>query len=100
DFWLDPAPGTTVTGDHNSAFHGDAEPVEGLVVFGNAVINVHKRPRPVTVNRVGVVGGELLIVLASGGVPWNGRLLEPGFETLGLQQFERAIFGCGKENLE
>ena len=74
-FGFDAAPGTAIPRDHDSPFHRDAQAFELLVIFGNAVVHVHERPGHVAVDRVGVVSGELFVVLAGGGVCRNGRLL-------------------------
>ena len=74
DLGLDAAPGDAVARDHDGALNGDAQAVQFLVVSGNAVVDVDERRGDVTVDRVGVVGRELLGLLVRRGVVRKRRL--------------------------
>lgn len=60
---LDAPPGFSVAGDHNGAFHGDPVPGQFLVIGHQAVIDVNQGRRYVSVGRVCIVSGELLVFL-------------------------------------
>ena len=95
---LDAAPRTAVARDHDGALDGDAQAVELLVVVGHAVVDVDQRRGDVAIDRVGVVGGQLLVVLAR---RWDRRRTA-GSASLavnvrGLDQFQRrAPWGWGR----
>ncbi len=61
---LDPAPRSAIPGDHDRALHGDAEPIELLVVFRDPVVHIHQGPCDIAIDRIGVVRWQLLAVLA------------------------------------
>ena len=68
DFGLDAAPGIAVARDHDGAFDRNAQAFELLVVIRDAVVDVDQRRGDVAVDRVGVVGGQLLGLLVGGGI--------------------------------
>src|SRR5439155_12875011 len=79
-FRLDAPPRPAVAGDDDRPLHGHAHALQALVVRGNPVVDVHEWPRDVAVRRVGVVGGELLLLLGRRGVTRYGALDEAGHE--------------------
>ena len=100
DLGLDAAPRPAITRDYDGTLHGHSQAVEPLVVFGHAVVDIDQRRRDIAIDRVGVVGGQLLVVLAGGGIASYGRLGELGRETLRRDHFEGARLGSGEEHLE
>ena len=80
DLRLDAAPGAAVAGDHDLAADVDSAAGELVVVVGHAVVDVDQLAGHVTVHRVGVVGRELLVLLARGGVLGQGGLGEGRLE--------------------
>ncbi len=60
---LDAAPGVVVARDDNLSLDGDAHALELLVVLGDSVVDVDKRSGDVAVDRVSVIGGQLLGLL-------------------------------------
>ncbi len=60
---LDATPGVEVSRDDNLPLNGDAHALELLVVLGDSVVDVDKRSGDVAVDRVSVIGGQLLGLL-------------------------------------
>ncbi len=58
DLGLDAPPSAAVAGDDDLPLHVDAEALETLVVFRDAVVHVDERRGDVAVDRVGVVASE------------------------------------------
>ncbi len=77
---LDAAPGVAVARNNDRAFHGNAAAIEHFVIFGQTVIHVDQRRSHVAVNRIGVVGGQLLRRLIRSGIFGNDWLLQLGGE--------------------
>ena len=100
DLGLDAAPGIAVARDDDRALDRDAHALELLVVVRDAVVDVDQRRGDVAVDRVGVVGGQLLGLLVGGGIDGQRRLLQLGGELRGLDQFDDALFRRGKEDVE
>ena len=63
DFGLDASPTRAVTRHHDRPFHGNAQPLELLVVVGYAIVDIDERGGHLAVHRVGVISGQLLVVL-------------------------------------
>ncbi len=100
DLGLDATPGFAVAGDHDGPFDGDTHGVELLVVGGRAVVDVNEGSGDVAVARIGVVGGELLILLVGSGIDGEDWLVKFGSELGGAEKFELAGFGGGEERFE
>src|SRR5262249_45479833 len=77
---LNTAPGAAVLGNDNGAFNRDAEARQLFVIFGNPVVHKDERTGNVTVNRIRVVGGKLLVLLLGSGIQSDGWLLQLGSE--------------------
>ena len=71
NFRLDAAPAFSVAGDDDGAFDGNSEAIELFVVFAAAVVHIDQRRGHVAINRIGVVGGQLLGRLARRGIAGN-----------------------------
>ena len=67
-----------------------------LVVLGQAVVHVDEGAGDVAVDRVGVVGRELLVLLAAGRVHGEGRLVELAANRVGAIISRSRSFGVGK----
>ena len=91
DLGLDAAPGPEVAGDHDRPLDRDAQPIELLVVRRHAVVHVHERRGDIAVDRIGVVGRELLALLCGGRIAGNGRFLELGHESRWRDQLDDPI---------
>ncbi len=63
NFWFYAAPGVQILGDHDCAFDRNAQAVELFVVFGQAVIYEDEWSGYVAIDRISVVGGQLLRLL-------------------------------------
>src|SRR2546426_208353 len=100
DLGLDAAPRAAVARDHDRALDGDPHALELLVVRGNAVVHVHEGPGDVAVRGIGVVGGELLVLLAGGGIAGDGRLLELGDEASGRHELDHPLARGGEQHVE
>src|SRR2546426_12439861 len=82
------------------ALDGNPEALELLVIPGHAVVHVDERPGDVAVRGIGVVGGELLVLLAGRGVAGHGRLLELGDEAGGRHELDRPLARGGEQHVE
>ena len=100
DFRFDAAPRSAVSHNHDRAFYGNSEAIQFVVVFGHAVIGENKRRGYVAVNRIGVVGGQLFVLLIRGGVSGDRRFLKLGREFCGRYHFQQALLGSGKQHFE
>ena len=100
DLGLDAAPGIAVLGDDDGAFYGNSQPLQFLVVLGQAVVDENQRGGHVAIDRVGVVGGQLFALLIGGGIYGDRRLLQLGGELRRLDHFEHAFFGRRKQHVE
>ena len=89
-FGLMPRQECAVARDDDGALHRDAEPLELLVVLGQAVVDVDERPGHVAVDRVGVVGRQLLGLLAGRRVDGDDRLVERQRGTASARSSRRA----------
>src|SRR5258708_3184367 len=105
---LDAAPGVSVAGDGDRAFDGNTEAFEALVIFGDAVIDVDERRDDVAILRVGVVGWQLLGLLAGGRIDGESGLFEFRAEfhgavgggcALAIEKFKLAFFGRGEQDV-
>jgi hypothetical protein len=87
--------------DHDRAFHRNAHPLQLLVVFRNSVIHKDQRRCNVAINRICVVGWQLLALLAGSWILRNRRLLQlrdkfrPAFD-----QFDGPLFRRGEQNVK
>ena len=63
DLGLDAAPGVVITRDDDLALHGNTHAIELLVVLRDTVVHVDELSGDVSVDRVRVIGGKLLVVL-------------------------------------
>src|SRR6185369_4336741 len=68
DLGLDAAPTRTVTGNHDSALDRNSQAFELLVIFAIAVVHINQWSGHISVDRISVVGRELLSGLAAGGI--------------------------------
>ncbi len=101
NFGLDAAPGVVVTRDDNLPLDGDTHALELLVVLGDPVVDVDERGSDVAVDRVSVIGGELLDLLIGGGVLRKSGFLEPGDELrAAFDEFNDTFSGRWKENVK
>src|SRR4029077_14046728 len=95
------APGVAIARDDDRAFYGDAMAIEGFVVFGDAVVDVHERAGDVAVGGIGVVRRELLRLLIRGGILRDSGFLQLGGETrAACYQFDEALFWRREKNAE
>ena len=60
---LDTAPRVVIARDDDLALHGNAHAIELLVIFRDAVVHVDELSGDVSVDRVRVIGGKLLVAL-------------------------------------
>src|SRR5262249_55707923 len=80
---------------------GYAEARELVVVLGDAVVHEHEWGSDVAVLGVGVVGGQLLTLLAGGGIVGDGGLLELGdILRAAVYQLNDALLRCGIQNVK
>jgi len=100
NFRFDATPAFTIAGNHDGAFNGNSEAIELFVVFAVAVVHIDQRGGYVTVNRIGVVGWELLGRLARRGIAGNRGFLQLGAELRGLQEFDYALLRRGEQDRE
>ena len=100
DLGLDAAPRRAVPRDDDRAAHGDTELFQDVVVLRPAVVDVHERRRDVAVDRVRVVAGQLLGLLARGRIFRHRRLLELGCESRGRDELEQALARGRKQHVE
>src|SRR2546422_2170425 len=101
DFRLGAPPGAEVARDDDGAFDGDAYALELFVVVGNAEVDVNERSGDVAVNRVGVVGRELLgFLIRCGILGSHGFLQLCGEARAAIHQLDEAILWRGKEHVE
>ncbi len=98
---LDAAPGVPIFCNHDCAFYGDAQAIELLVVFRNAVIHEHQRRRHIAVDRVGVVRWQLFALLIRRRVTRDSRFLQlrDKFRSASYQ-LDCALFWRRIQNLE
>ena len=99
-FGLMPRHEPPVAGEHDRALHGDAQPLELLVVLGQAVVHVDEGAGHVAVDRVGVVARELLVLLAAGRVHGEGRLGEPQLEARRRDHLDPPLLRRREEHVE
>ena len=97
---LDAAPGAPVAREGDLALHGDAQPLELVVVLGQAVVHVHEGAGDVAVDRVGVVRRELLGLLATGRIDRERRLLESQAEPRRLDHLDQPLLRRREEHVE
>ena len=97
---LDAAPGAPVLRDHDRALDGDPEALEALVVRRHPVVHEDDRPGYVPVDRVRVVGGELLVLEGRRAVAGHHRLPQRGHEFGGRHQLEHPLLRGREEGLE
>src|SRR5439155_1140355 len=100
DLGLEAGPRPAVARDHDHALDGNPEALELLVIRGNAVVHVDERPGDVAVRGIGVVGGELLALLAGGGVPGHRWLLELRDEAGGRHELDRPLARGWEQHIE
>ena len=99
-FGLDAAPRLPIAGDHDCAFHRNAQPLQFFIVVRNAVIDVDQRRGDISIRRVRVVRGKLFGLLIGSGVDREGRLVERSGKFGGLYQFHGALFRSRKQDVE
>ena len=92
NFRLGAAPVFSVTGDDNGSFHRDSEPIELFVILAATIVHVDQRRGHIAINRVSVIGRQLLCALIRCGIAGNSRFLELGLELSWLNQFYDALF--------
>ena len=68
DFRLGAAPAFSVAGNDDRALDRNSQAIELLIIFAVAVVHIHQRSGYVSIDRIGVVGGKLLIGLAARGI--------------------------------
>src|SRR5262245_66501710 len=78
DLRLDAAPGISVTRNYDLVFYGDAQPIELLIVARQTVVYVDQVGGYVAVDRVSVVGRQLLTLLVGSWIASHRRLLQLG----------------------
>ena len=100
DFGLDAAPAFAVARDYDGAFDGNSHPVELLVIFAVAVVDVNERGGHVSIDGIRVIGRQLFGGLIGGGIARNGGFLKLGSELGGLDHFDDALFGRREKHLE
>ena len=100
DLGLDAAPGAAVAGQHDLALDVDAAPVELVVVLGPPVVHVHEIAGDVAVDRVGVVGRQLLAALARRAVGRERGLAERCGEARRRHHLEHARLRRGEQHVE
>jgi hypothetical protein len=90
-----------IASDDDLTFDGNAHPIKLLVIFRHTIVDVDKRSGDIAVDGVGVVSGKLLGLLIRGGILRKSGLLELGGEfRAAFDEFDEALPGCGKENVE
>ena len=99
DLRLDAAPRAAVARDDDLPLHVHAAPLQLLVVARHSVVDVDELAGHVAVDRVGVVGRQLLGGLPRGRVLRERRLREARGETLGRDQFQHALPRRGEEHV-
>ena len=100
NFGLDAPPSGSVTSDDDCTLDGNAHAVEFFVVFAIAVVHVHERGGHVSINGVGIVGGKLLGGLVRSWVDGESWFLQLGSEFCRSDEFDDALLGSGKEDVE
>src|SRR5438445_159214 len=70
------------------------------VFLRNTVVDVDQRRCDITIDGVGVVGRQLLAVLAGGWILRHARLLELGHEFGWLEQLDATLLGRGEKNFK
>ena len=100
DLGLDAAPRAAVLRDHDRALHGDAAPLELLVVGGYTVVDEHQRTGDVAVNGIGVVRGELFGVLRGRWIACDGRFLQHCLVRRGSDHLQHALDWRGEQHVE
>ena len=97
---FNPAPRLAVARDRYGTLGGDAQAFQLLVIFRNTVVDVDQRRCDITIDGVGVVGRQLLAVLAGGWILRHARLLELGHEFGWLEQLDATLLGRGEKNFK
>ncbi len=97
---FDAPPRGSVARDHDGALHRDAKSVEILVVRRPAVVDVDEGSGDVAVRRVGVVGGQLLGLLAGGRVTRHRGLFQFRDEPRRRHHLEQAFLRRRKQDVE
>src|SRR5207245_3019789 len=87
----DLAPRAEVPRDDDRALYRHAHPLEPLVVRRHAEVHVDERGGDIAVDGVGVVGRELLGLLARRGIAENSGLLELGPERGGGDELDETL---------
>ena len=100
NFGFDTAPRAAVAGNYDLAFHINAPALERFVILRNTVVHVDQLSRDITVNRIRVVGGQLLGFLSRSGVLFEHRLFQFCGEPFRRGHFENAGFGGREQNVE
>src|SRR6266566_4437261 len=99
DLWLHSAPAQSVSRDDDFAFNVDALLLQVVVIFGDAVVDVHQRRGDVPTGRVCVVSGKLSFiegVLVLG----DDRLFQRRFELGRRDQLQVARRGGRQQRFE
>ena len=99
DLRLRAAERPAVARNDDGALDRDAGSLEFLVVLGTAVVHVDQRTGDVAVDRVGVVGGQLLGLLTRGRINRHDRLFERRGEAGRRGQFEQAFLRCREQHV-
>ena len=90
-----------VARDDNLALDGNTHALELLVVLRNSVVDIDERGSHVAVDRVSIIGGELLGLLIRGEVLRKCGFLEFGDKLRApFDELNEAFPGRGKENFE
>ena len=97
---FDAAPGTAVARDDDSAFDIDSAALERVIILRYAVVDIHQLTGDITVDRVRVVGRQLLGFLARRRVFFERGFFQLRRELLRRCHLEQARFGRGEKNVE
>ena len=97
---LDAAPGLAIAGDHDCAFHRDAQPFQLLVIIRNAVVDINQWRSDISICGIRVISGKLLGLLVGSWIDCERRLLQRSREPGGLYQLDRTLFGSREEDVE
>src|SRR5437016_12679957 len=73
---LDAAPGLAIAGDHDCAFHRDAQPFQLLVIIRNAVVDINQWRSDISICGILVIRGKLLGLLVGSWSVCERRLLQ------------------------
>ena len=74
--------------------------LEFVIIRGYSVVRIDERPGHVAIDRVGVIGGQLLGLLVRRRVLRYCGLLELGHEMRGCYEFDEALLRVGNNTLK